>query len=563
MMTLSPARDASPESLARLDTGLDPSEQAATVAAQMITAFAEPALLLDAEGAIRVANEAAARLLGLNPAALVGQSIHRQVMPQHRTAFAELLSRALAAPATAQFIDTLLARPDGSSMPLHVTVLALVQTTSPVLLLVGAEVPAVVATPVASTPMRAQHDRHRPRPALEHNYLAQIHDLARALSRSLDLNQVLTDALRQAIEIFDAEQGYLIVLDEHGAPARWLASDDRPAPEPVTLTLALRAGILGDLLHSQNVLRSVAADSDQTRMASSFFAGKTRLMAPLLAPAGAVGVLVLTHDDADAFTEEHELVMDAVAETIALATQNAQLYTRLRDADAARERMTNLLVHDIRSPLMATHASIEITRRAVAELSVHPFVHESLVSGLRSVRSVIDLTNDLLDVKRLQSDAPTLNYRSIALAALLEEVCAQMQTLAMDRGITIGCSVTPQTLEMQADQRLLRRVLINLVANAVRFTPDGSVVELNAGYEPDGHLVLLTIDDMGPGVAPADRERIFLPFIQASGESHRGTGLGLAFCREVTLAHGGRIWVEERPGGGSRFCVLLPPRPSE
>jgi two-component system sensor histidine kinase KdpD len=109
-----------------------------------------------------------------------------------------------------------------------------------------------------------------------------------------------------------------------------------------------------------------------------------------------------------------------------------------------------------------------------------------------------------------------------------------------------------------ADTYLLRRSLVNLVANALRFSPEGSTITLESYMAPDDDGIILVVEDMGPGVAPADRKRIFLPFTQAKGEEHRGTGLGLAFCREVALIHGGYIWVEDRKGGGSRFCMFLP-----
>lgn len=390
--------------------------------------------------------------------------------------------------------------------------------------------------------------------ARERAHLDMLNRLARKLSQGLDLSQVIHDAVQSTVGMFGAVHGCLILLDDQGAPSQWGTSDGWPL-QGVDLIEALREGAAGELLRTDRVSRIDDLGAIPGAPAA-LLPGRSALLAPLLTKTGTIGLLVLVHGAPAAFQPQQEIVLAAAAETIALAIQNARLYTQLLEAVAARERMTSLLVHDIRSPLMSTHASIEIARRAIAELEVQPFVHESLISGLRSVRNVIELTNDLLDVKRLQSAAPALNYQTVALSSMLADVHAQMQMLALDRQVAIRYQVDPESLTLPADARLLRRVLVNLIGNGLRFTPRGSTITLQAAVQ--GAEVLLCVEDEGPGVPPADRERIFLPFVQGRGESHRGTGLGLAFCREVVLAHGGRIWVTDRPEGGSRFCVLLP-----
>ncbi len=127
----------------------------------------------------------------------------------------------------------------------------------------------------------------------------------------------------------------------------------------------------------------------------------------------------------------------------------------------------------------------------------------------------------------------------------------------MQQRITLQSDIVPANLTGTADQWLLRRVVRNLLSNALRFTPAGETIIIHVRCQDD-QAILLTVADRGPGVAPADRERIFEPFVQGEGESTRGFGLGLAFCREVVHAHGGQIWVEDNPGGGSRFCMRLP-----
>jgi signal transduction histidine kinase len=132
-----------------------------------------------------------------------------------------------------------------------------------------------------------------------------------------------------------------------------------------------------------------------------------------------------------------------------------------------------------------------------------------------------------------------------------------MHWLALQRQVRLAAIIQPEAACVQADSGLLRRVLVNMVANGLRFTPEGSCITLRA--EPDAQRgVVLVVEDQGPGVPLDEQERIFQPFVQGKGEAQRGSGLGLAFCREVVLAHKGRIWVENQPAGGCHFSIWLP-----
>lgn len=244
-----------------------------------------------------------------------------------------------------------------------------------------------------------------------------------------------------------------------------------------------------------------------------------------------------------------------------LAEQHAELsqrYARLCAAEAAREQMVNSLVHDIRSPLMATHAGLEVIQRAFAGQELPPFVAEALASSLRSLHTVVDLTNDLLDIKRIQSGYQDLPWQKIQLEQLLGATCDLMLPLAREREIVLKYQVASLELQVCGEPRLLQRTLVNLLSNAIRYTPLGGRVLLTA-QPAAGGVIRLTVDDTGPGVQPDDRERIFQPFARGNDQSYPvGNGLGLAFCWEVALLHGGQIWADEAPGGGGRFCLELP-----
>lgn len=266
------------------------------------------------------------------------------------------------------------------------------------------------------------------------------------------------------------------------------------------------------------------------------------------------GLLLLS---ADGPITEAADILGAAAPLVAEALARAARYAEARIGDATRDQAVSLLAHDIRSPLVAAHASLEVSQRLLAGRDVPPSVFTALKTGLSSVRTAVELCNDMLEVKRLQA-GQRIDRRPIDLARLLGDVAEMLGALAAQAGAQIGVRVEPAGLSAPGDERLLRRVLTNLAANALRFTPPQGRIELAAAPAGDG--VALSVSDNGSGVAAADRERIFEPFAQGSGEVGRGAGLGLFFCRQAALAHGGAIWVEERPDGGSRFVVRLPGR---
>jgi signal transduction histidine kinase len=256
------------------------------------------------------------------------------------------------------------------------------------------------------------------------------------------------------------------------------------------------------------------------------------------------------------------LLQEVVAISIELEARNAQLEelnAQLHKSEQQRKHVTNLLIHDIRSPLVATSASLEIVQRSMKSLPMQPFLSEAVEAGLRSLRTVIDLTNDIMDMKKLEAGHRPTTFDNIDFYSFCAEIKATLQALSVQQHVTIQIDVVPSNLAGTGDRRLLERVVLNLLSNALRFTPASETITIQVRQESDDHM-LLVVADRGPGVAPGERERIFEPFVQGQGDSKGGTGLGLAFCREVVHAHDGHIWVEDNPGGGSRFCIRLPQR---
>jgi PAS domain S-box-containing protein len=238
--------------------------------------------------------------------------------------------------------------------------------------------------------------------------------------------------------------------------------------------------------------------------------------------------------------------------------------TEEHELQRMREDLSNMIVHDLRSPLVAILDSYELMSDAIEPLGHTAIAGQALEVGQRSSRKLLDLVNSLLDISRFENGQMPLDTQFASLQPIVEGTLERLAPLANDQGVIIRNEVPEDLPLLKVDEDKVGRVLINLIDNAVKFSPVGGQVRITAqpNYNGDGTpFVICSIQDAGPGIAPEYRERIFDRFTQvAEGRMHRrGTGLGLAFCKLAVEAHGGKIWVEDSPDGkGSCFNFTLP-----
>jgi NtrC-family two-component system sensor histidine kinase KinB len=226
-----------------------------------------------------------------------------------------------------------------------------------------------------------------------------------------------------------------------------------------------------------------------------------------------------------------------------------------------KDDMTDMLVHDLRSPLTALMGSLALMQRAFDNQDARAFANLWEMAQQGSDR-IMHIVNQLLDISRLESGQLPVQPETIEVAALFKDVASRFTPQATDAHITLESEAPPEMPPLQADPSLINRVLDNLLDNAIKFTPDGGEVKLwarcDAELAPDE--MLLGVSDTGPGIPPEAQARLFSKFQQISSIQGRrsGTGLGLAFCKLAVEAHGGHIWVDSVVGEGSAFIMALP-----
>lgn len=223
--------------------------------------------------------------------------------------------------------------------------------------------------------------------------------------------------------------------------------------------------------------------------------------------------------------------------------------------DQLRADLTSMIFHDLRSPLGNIISSLEVMKTSIEEDD--ELLAPVISVAQRSSRRLSRLIDSLLDIGLLEKGKAVLFKTFIPLYVLLGEAVEEVIPTAEAKGHTLSIEDEKEIPKLEIDVDMIRRVLINLVENAVKFTPSGGKISI--AIEDLGDRVQVRVKDTGAGIDAADQPRIFDKFARVERKGRtKGLGLGLAFCRLAIEAHGGEIWVESEPDHGSTFFFTLP-----
>lgn len=245
------------------------------------------------------------------------------------------------------------------------------------------------------------------------------------------------------------------------------------------------------------------------------------------------------------------LVRRLVTDEVAKATLTRMYQDATLTIDA-REQVLKVVAHELRNPLNTVFMCTDL-------LLEEPLSDEQRTKQLRRVKaagkSMNRLAQDLLDVAKLEAGRVAISARQLEVGPFLRDAHESLAPLAAEKSISLDLDIAEALPHVTADAGRIQQVLSNLVVNAIKFTPKEGRIVIRATPSPGG--VRFSVSDTGPGI-PADQlERVFARFWQADASDRRGIGLGLTIAKGIMDAHGGRIWVESRPGEGTTFHFVL------
>ncbi|MFP5503632.1 MAG: PAS domain S-box protein [Candidatus Sericytochromatia bacterium] len=229
-----------------------------------------------------------------------------------------------------------------------------------------------------------------------------------------------------------------------------------------------------------------------------------------------------------------------------------------RKLDRLKEQFLSILSHELRTPINAIMGFASVLDDEVTGPQTEES-HKHLRRILNGADVLLTLIDDLLDMSRIQAGQFQLMTAPLALDSVIEDVCDSLRPLAEKKRLRLDCAIEAGLPPALADPQRVRQILVNLIGNAIKFTPDDGQVSVQARVE-EGEL-LVEVADTGIGIAEEDIGRLFIPFSQLDMSNTRragGTGLGLSITKSLVAAHGGRIGVRSQQGRGSTFWFTLP-----
>ena len=387
---------------------------------------------------------------------------------------------------------------------------------------------------------------------------------ARALSSSLELEQAFDAFIRELRGLLPFDR-LAIVLSEEGR-ARVMAVAGAGADEvlPPGSAQPIHGTLLEELLRTnQTVYRRDMEGADFPEEEQFLRLGlRCRLAAPLLQGARTIGMLALVRREPDSFTQEEIELAGLLGRLVASAVQNIRAYEaerktveELRRLSALRADFVSLVSHELRTPMAAVIGSARTLQQRWRELSADQ--RESfleLIAG--ETGRLATLVGDVLDTSRIEAGTFSFRFAEVDVGRLVRDSVATAQ-LGQDE-VRLFAEVREPLPQIRADSERLRQVLMNLIDNAIKYSPAGGEVQVRA-YGEDGR-VHIDVRDGGPGIASADQRLIFEKFgrVTGGGVTRPGTGLGLFIARSIAEAHGGTLEVASAPDQGSTFTLELP-----
>jgi len=280
---------------------------------------------------------------------------------------------------------------------------------------------------------------------------------------------------------------------------------------------------------------------------------QSALFLPLIAREQLIGVLTLFRTSRGFDADDLGFAED-LARLAALALDNARLHDTVRASLRSRDEMLGVVSHDLRNPV----AAVKMLSRTLlgAPENDGTQAHESIGLIFQAAEQMDALIRDLLDVNRLDAGNLAISAAPVEPSALLTDSLQTLRPLVEEKGIDLDLQIETALPKVAADRDRIQQTLSNLVGNAIKFSPAGSKIVVVARSNSEG--VVFSVLDSGLGIAPEHLPRVFDRYWQSSRTDRQGAGLGLAIAKGIVEAHGGRIWIESRPGEGTTASFTLP-----
>jgi len=416
--------------------------------------------------------------------------------------------------------------------------------------------------------------------------LRVVAELGRKIGSILSVSELLpfiTRLLQQAFDYYavsifltDPEQPGELVLK---ATSGW---SENTTPVGLRMRVGSRGVIPWVAEHGEPIVLPDVSEDPRYQEYTQAGVVRSELTVPIRSGARVIGVIDIASTMPNGFDAVDLATMQAMAEQVSIALDNARLYTELNrmvvrlkttnvDLEEATRHKSEFLAnmsHELRTPLNAIIGFSEVLQDQVFG-SLNDKQTRYIGNILTSGRHLLTLVNDVLDLAKVEAGRMELRPEEFGPDAAIEDVEAIVSSIAIKKQLRISNKFEANLKFLRADKSKFKQILYNLLSNAVKFTPENGAITISnriaehwvGGEELPRRYLELAVSDTGIGISREDQEHIFEEFRQVDNSysrQYQGTGLGLALSRRLIELHGGRIWVESEPGVGSTFSFILP-----
>jgi PAS domain S-box-containing protein len=561
------------------------AEEAARLSQKRFQALIEYApdgiALLGLDGRLRQVTPSTESILGYTNQDAAGQDPALLTHPDDLPALLEALNELIQDPGKIVQTEYRFQHKDGSWRWLHSTISNLITEPS---------VNAIVfnyrdVTDQKLAEQQIQRQLHR---------LRALHDIDMAISSSFDMQVSLEVLLREVRLQLGVDAADILLLHPQAMVLKYAAADGfRSAGIEDTHVrigegTAGRAALEQRQIYLENLLEQDDNVPHREILQSESFV--SYFVTPLITKGEVKGVLEIYHSSVLQNTPEWLDFLATLAGQAAIAIENAQLFESLRRsnieleqrvlerttelnrtnaelerANRAKDEFLATMSHELRTPL---NSIIGLSESLLEQRRGH--LNEQQQNSLHIIESsghhLLELINDILDLSKIEAGMFELHLEPIPVNDLCRSCLAFVYDQALKKSISITITNDTPVTSIMADPRRLKQILVNLLTNAVKFTPEHGKVILRVQGDPERDLIQFSVIDTGIGIAANDLKKLFRPFVQLDSSLNRqyqGTGLGLALVQRLTDLHGGSVQVESEPGQGSRFTVNLAYREEE
>lgn len=402
--------------------------------------------------------------------------------------------------------------------------------------------------------------------------LMTLNEITNAVTQSLNLDDILEKALQQVLSITGFESGLIGILDPETRQLKLEAHVG--LPQSVSQQLH-RHGLKGTLCERTFVQRKVTKVEDISRVQHTETGSLVAmgfisfLGVPLESKGETLGTLCLFGLKQREYSGVNLDMMRSIGQQVGVAIENAQLFEeqrataeRLRELDKLKSQFLANMSHELRTPLNSIIGFSRVILKGI-DGPTTDLQQQDLTAIYNSGQHLLNMINDILDLSKLEAGKMEMALEEINLEDLIKSVMSTAMGLVKDKPIELYQKIAADLPVIKADPIKVRQVILNLIANAAKFTDEGSII-VKASQQTDPHgapEIRVCVTDTGRGISPEDQEKLFQPFSQVDASPTRktsGSGLGLSICRALVEMHGGEIGLESEFGKGSTFYFTLP-----